>query len=305
MTKIILFFLLITDIFPGKSGTTEWLENKIVPQEQETEIQEEIKQPEVPPFKPLPFKTGLPSEPIINAKSALITDLDTDTRLYVKEAATAFQIASLTKLMTALLCVNFQPDLTKTVEVSDLSLTRSSDATMGLILGEKISYQHLLEGLLINSASDAAVTLAQSCGMNYQQFITEMNLEAQRIGMKTTKFDNPVGWDSSQNFSSTEDLTLLSRVVLKNQNLRNIIKIKEKVITTATGQGHLLINTNSLLDGKKYFGVKTGFTYQAGGCLISLVNIKDKDVLIVIVGAGDRFEEVKNLEAWTELSYNW
>lgn len=304
MDKIILFILLIADIFPGQSSLAKTLESRLTNFDLTT-VKEEGERPPLSIFAPLPARSLSYNELSSEAKAVLVYDSDTATLLGSKNANQKYQIASLTKLMTAYVCLSHQKDLTQVVQVGSLEKARSSDARLGLVPGEKISYLHLIEGILINSGSDAAITIAENVTGGYDSFIEEMNRQAEKMKLENTRFDNPVGWDSPDNYSTAADLLALSRVIAQNNDLREIAATRSKVIVSASGIEHQLTNTNILLDNLTYFGLKTGFYDAAGGCLISLVKIKNKNFIIVLLGSADRFEETKRVVEWTEKSYNW
>jgi len=262
-------------------------------------------QNEILDFSPLPNKTAQFYNPQVGANEYMAVDMGTGEIVLEKDKDKSVEIASLTKLMTARLLLK-DGNLAKNVTVRDLSRMRSEDSRANLVLGDKISNRNLLKALLINSASDAALTIANDLySGGYNQFIKQMNEEASRLGLKNTHFDSPVGWDSQNNYSTAEDLAMLTRILLKNEEFRKIVDTRSTSFLSEGGYTYTLQNTNILLNDRTVFGVKTGTTLSAGECLIALTKIHNKEVLFVLLGASDRFAQTNSLLSWGNLVYNW
>ena len=258
-------------------------------------------------FSPLPYQNGKYQTLTVSAKAYMAIDMGTGEILLEKNQDQKLEIASLTKLMTARLPLK-DGDLNKTVIVNagDLSKMPADEARMWLAAGDKVTYKTLLHGLLINSAADAALTIADNLYPGgYNEFIAKMNEEVSAMDLKNTHYDNPVGWDSAKNYSTAEDLQILARTLLKNDDFKKIVATRAETVYSENGRPYNLTNTNELLDGSTVFGVKTGFTNGAGDCLIAGGKVKDHDVLTVALNTGDRFGETKNLLGWANLGYNW
>lgn len=243
--------------------------------------------------------------PIITAKSALAYDYDTGTVLYSKNLDDKLPIASLTKLMTALVVVK-QGDLDKTVMIEKRDLT-SIGSTMGLVLGEEIKIHDLLKALLIPSANDAALALAHHTVGDITSFAQVMNEQAQSLGLVSTKFTNPVGWDIDENYSTTQDLVKVVQEVMKHQELTEIIRTRETVVFSVDGAyTHKLTTTNKLLiDNKEVIGIKTGFTAKALGNLIILQEHNGRKVVTIILGSENREGDTQKLLNWLFTVYRW
>jgi D-alanyl-D-alanine carboxypeptidase len=198
--------------------------------------------------------------------------------LFEKNAQKPLPIASLTKLMTANVVLEYY-------DVSD----------------SKISY--LLYPLLISSDNNAALNLAKF--LNEEAFVDLMNLEAKKLGMENTRFFNPTGLDPKENkdqinHSTAKDLIKLAKDITTNHPL-----IWEITTTKAFEDN---INTNELLDElPTIIGGKTGDTPRAGGCLLLILKApKGRGYLVnVILNSKNRFEEMKKLINWTQHAYNW
>lgn len=305
MKTLIIATLIFLDIIPSAvpfvSDWKESLEDGV--RVEERQIAE--KNPEPLDFSPLPNKSDKFYSPTVGANTYTAIDVGTGETILEKDKDKAVQVASLTKLMTAHLLLK-NGNLAKTVKVNDLSKMRADDARANLVINDEISNRDLLKALLINSASDAALTIANNLYPGgYDEFIAKMNEGARTLGLKNTHFDNPVGWDSPKNYSSAQDMQILTRNLLKNEEFRKIVSIPSTSITSANGYIYPLKNTNILLDGTTTLGVKTGTTPSAKECLIVLTKVEGKEVLYVILGANDRFLEARNLFKWTDLGYNW
>jgi D-alanyl-D-alanine carboxypeptidase len=226
--------------------------------------------------------------------------------LFEKEIDKVLPIASLIKLMTAdIVWEDYDPSLI-------VEITKLKDLG-NFKIGEKFSVGALLYPLLMESSNDAAVALAQIIGE--KSFVDLMNLEAKNLGMENTNFVNPTGLDPDnpgepKNYSTVEDLVKLTIHLLKTKpKIMEILATPEIDFYTPEGVfHHKLKNTNQLLneiDG--IIGGKTGWTDEAQGCLL-LVTIAPKnrgEIINVILGSENRFEEMKNLINWINSAYRW
>ena len=123
--------------------------------------------------------------------------------------------------------------------------------------------------------------------------------------LDSTHYDNPVGWDSTQNYSTAQDLEILARTLLQNGTFNKVVGTKSETVYSENGRPYNLQNTNELLGIDNIFGVKTGFTNSAGECLITAGKVKGQDVLTIVLDTGDRFGQTKNLLGWADSVYNW
>lgn len=234
-----------------------------------------------------------------------------------KKSSAVIPIASLTKLMTAIVSLEAYK-LDDLVKISSTAI--SASGTMGgLKVDEKITINDLLYVTLIESSNDGAEALAEKMGRT--EFIYKMNKKASELGMKNTRFYNPSGLDvftnSSEkelletNISTPEDLKKLVVYILKNYPLiPQILSSVEKKIISSSGVVHNLENTNILLkENTGYLWGKTGYTKEANGCIILILkNYSTVDsgyIINVITGADDRFKEARKLEEWLHTSFIW
>jgi len=244
----------------------------------------------------------------VSAKSYLILDRDTLTPILEKDAFAKLPIASITKLMTALVALD-NGKLGDVVEVKK-SYSDLPTPQMGLFPTEKITLENLLNGLLISSDNDAAEVIADyiSDG-NYSAFVQKMNDKAGEIGMKDSHFSNAIGLDDEKNHSSVQDLAYLANTALHNSLIAELVQTKEKRVTNIDGKiTHYLKTTDELLDDKdvQVLGIKTGQTPEALGCLLTLAKINNShEVIVAVLGSPDRFGETKKLIQWVEKNVEW
>ena len=239
----------------------------------------------------------------ITAPSAIIVDSKTGVTLFEKNATLKRLPASTTKLMTALISLEkCSPDTIITIAEIEEEGTQ-----MGLSVGDQITVENLLYGLLINSGNDAATALVMGCAQSPNNFTASMNQKAEDLKMKDTHFSNPTGFDDDLQYSTAEDLAKLANVAISNPIISKIVKVKSTVVTDFTGnKTYYLENINELLgiiDGLE--GIKTGQTEGSLENLITKTTRKDNSVIVVVLGSEDRFAETQNLIEWAFDSYSW
>lgn len=236
------------------------------------------------------------------SRATMAVDIDSAYALDSDNKDKRLPIASLTKLMTAYITLkNSSMDQILTVPKYE---TRSGDSQAGLIPGEQISVKSALYGLLLNSGSDAAQTLATGISGSQAEFVSKMNQAVIFLNLRNTHFTNPVGWDENQNYSTTEDIATLSRILLNNKDFSKIVSTKTTSIYTLDGREIALTNTNLLLNSN-FLGVKTGYTFGAGECLVSKYVGNDHSLLTVLVGSNNRFLETKTYLDWINSQFLW
>lgn len=173
-------------------------------------------------------------------------------------------IASITKLMTALVALESGHDLEETVTVGE-ACTRAEGSSLYLRPGEEISLKGLLYGVMLRSGNDAALAVAEHCGGSVEEFVGRMNEKAAQLGMVNSHFANPNGLNAEGHYSSAYDMALLARACLENEALAEIATTK-----SATVDGRVLTNHNKLLwQYEGCIGLKTGYTEKAGRTLVS------------------------------------
>ena len=244
--------------------------------------------------------------PDIEAKAALLMDYDTGIILYEKNAYEALPMASLTKIMTAILILeNHSLDEVVTVQ-SDFNGLEG--VRIWLRQYEKLTIDSLLKALLIRSAGDAAIALAEYHSGSVEAFVDEMNVRAKELQLNKTFFENPIGRDAEGHLSSAYDPAMLSRYAMSIPEFRKIVAMEGARIESVDGRfTHEFQSTNYLLGGYlNVLGVKTGTTYAAGQSLINLAkNDEGREVIAVLLNSPRRFQENKSMLDWAFRSYLW
>lgn len=247
-------------------------------------------------------------EPNITAESALVVDFETGYILYNKNALNRHQLASITKLMSAMVVM----DEYKWGNERYISMTQTAFDTYGgnsLKVGEQFTVEDILRASLMVSSNDAAQLLAESFG-GVDAFNIKMNQKAQDLGMEGSEFFNSHGLDQkpTSNYSTASDIMKLTQNLYDNYpDLIEVLKQKEIMINSQSGQVIRVGNTNEMLekDAQMIVG-KTGLTDEAGETFSSVVSIKNRIVGIVVLKSaigGYRFQDTRNLIKWVEDNY--
>jgi len=280
----------------------------------------------------LPIRNWNVDEPKVKAEAALIFESDKDKILYQKNIEEVLPVASLTKLMTGLIVLE-NLDLDQVVTVSQKAVAAYGD-NGGLVIDEEISVRSLLYILLMESSNDAAVALAEALeasenlrrfnlrryeGLTFADLFTNlMNEKAEELGLSKTNFVEPTGYQPA-NLSTALDLAELVKYTLNQSLLWQILRTKTIDVSSIDNSvNHHLTNTNQLLGHwPNIIGGKTGYTEEAQGCLILVIsqdldkmrNYFDQDssacLIIIVLGAEDRFLETEKLVNWVNQAYIW
>lgn len=201
--------------------------------------------------------------PDISASCAVLMDVDSGRVLYSRNPEEPRSIASITKLMTALVTVECLDDLSRQVTVLP-AWTGIEGTSLYLKAGEQLSVETLLYGLLLHSGNDAAVALAEICAGDVETFVGWMNQRAKDLGMTHTHFADSHGLSSENHYASAMDMARLA-ACLEHPKLQEIVSTR-----TITMEGRSLVNHNKLLwQYPDCTGMKTGYTRQAGRTLVS------------------------------------
>lgn len=263
----------------------------------------------IPTPAPYPEKIGKEEAPQVSAEGAVVMDVDSQVVLYQKNPHQKLLPASTTKIMTALVVLStWQP--TDVLEIPDLatqSATATDSALMGLRGGEKVNVQSLLYGLLLNSGADAAYTLSMDYQGSQSAFLKAMNDKAKELHLNDTKYQNEIGLDDKEQYTSVIDLARLSTFALKNPLFAKIVSTKNITVSDVFKKHwYGLTNLNKLLwEEPGVTGIKTGFTEQAGECLVALVERDGKRILTVVLKSQDRFTDSQKLSEWAYRNYEW
>jgi D-alanyl-D-alanine carboxypeptidase len=258
--------------------------------------------------QPLPWKVGSDSL-AVEAKSAFAMDDGTDKIFYEKNAREKRPIASLTKIMTALVVLE-NSKLEDTVTISPKAMAMIGDKK-NLVAGEKIAMGDLLKVMWIDSNNAAAYALAEHAGGSEEGFVALMNQKAEKLGLQDTKFFNPTGLDEAggENYSTAYELAQLTQYALKENLIWQISRTEAATVYSLDRkQRHDVKNTDELLGNMdNIYGGKTGYTEDAGQCLLLVSESADykHKVISVVLDARDRFAETKKMVGWVFANFRW
>jgi D-alanyl-D-alanine carboxypeptidase (penicillin-binding protein 5/6) len=250
------------------------------------------------PF-PQTLRTPAPSAvaPQIDAAAAVLADLDTGRVLFDLNGNQRRPIASITKIMTALLVI----EETVPTEIVTTSANAAAGggfgiSGLGLETGERVRVQELLYALMLQSANDAAVALAEHVSGSVDEFVQRMNRRARNLGMGRTRFASPNGLDDA-GLSSARDLVRLTRTAFEARGFASIVATRFHTVHSLDAEPRIVQNRNALLwlypDST---GVKTGFTTPAGFCIVAAAERDDRRLVAVVLGEpGEPFSDAAAL----------
>ena len=231
----------------------------------------------------------------VSARSAAVIEMKTGAVLFEKNADERLGMASTTKIMTAICAIeNGNPD--DIVNITE-EMTNIEGSSIYLKAGEKFTLEELLYGLMLHSGNDAAVAIAIHVGGDVPSFVHLMNETAKKIGLLDTSFQNPNGLYENTHYTTAKELALLTAYACQNELFSRIISTKSKTIGHFEGtQTRYLTNHNRMLKMfKGADGVKTGFTKQAGRCLVTSATREDMRLVCVTLNAPDDWRDHTNL----------
>ena len=240
-------------------------------------------------------KPAQPPEPA--AEAWLLIDARDGERLAADDPADERSIASATKLMTAYLALQ-QPDLDARVTAPDYQPAAAAESLLGLETGEMVSYRDLVYALILASANDGAVTVAEGVSGSVDAFVAAMNSAADELGLDRTSYANPIGLDEAGNYSTAEDLAELTTILLEDPFFRRVADTEAKTIETDRATRSIDTRNVLLTQVPWVTGVKTGFTGEAGNVLVGSGERKGVRLIAVVLGApteADRDAGVRSL----------
>jgi len=263
------------------------------------------------PVLPYPQNTSRPDPPKLTANAIMVLDRDSGVPLYSRNENNRFLPASTVKIMTFLVAQDYyQSD--QVLTVPELNISGQNNRFYS---GEQITVKNLLYGLLVASANDAAFVLSTNYPGGEDSFVQKMNQKAQQLHLYRSYFANPAGLDSDSNnkiltdysYTTAFDLARLAKAALQNPLFAEIVATKSITITDVSGKiVHPLTNVNELLGkipGLK--GVKTGYTEEAGECLVTYTERQNHGIIAVVLGSKDRFGDSQKLIDWSFSSFTW
>jgi D-alanyl-D-alanine carboxypeptidase (penicillin-binding protein 5/6) len=197
--------------------------------------------------------------------------------------------ASLTKIMTALLVLE-RGGLQDSTTISKRAAA-ATGARLRLAAGSRVGVGDLLVATLVGSANDACRALAEWHSGSESRFVAAMNERARALGLRDTHFQNACGFDGARHYSSAEDLARLAEAAMANERFRAIVALREAVVRTADGSRTYRVETTNALLGRLpgAIGIKSGHTRKAGRCIVALAERGGRRVLLVMLGAANRW----------------
>lgn len=266
-----------------------------------------------PPPKPTPVLTPRGQPGTITANEAILLDADTGNILYDLNGEHAQPMASTTKIMTALIAIQ-TGDLNMLVRVQQDAYNEVIDnygSTAGLQVGDELTLRDLLYGLMLPSGDDAAIAIADGIGGTWQHFVTIMNVYADRLQLYQTHYYNPDGltyFDANGNpipghYTTAYDLARLARYAMSIPFFAQLVSTRQYVVpATAQNHAYTWASINQLLTSYPgATGIKTGFTLEAGGCLVFSATRNGHHLLGVLLHSIDephRFSDAATLLNW-------
>lgn len=241
------------------------------------------------------------NDPVLNSRAAIVLDRKTGAVLFEKNAFSKRAMASTTKIMTAILTIE-SGKLNDTVEVSKKAASIGG-SVLGLKTGDKLSLNDLLYGLMLRSGNDAAVQIAEYLGGSVEGFASMMNEKAKELNLVNTHFVTPHGLDNPEHYTTAYELAVLTDYAMNNKTFAKIVNTKQCSISI-NGNQKSINNTNELLgvlNGVN--GVKTGFTNNAGRCLVTSITRNDFSVICVVLGADTKKFRTKDSISLIEYTY--
>lgn len=232
----------------------------------------------------------------VNVPSAVVIDSESGRILFAKNENEKRKMASLTKIMTAILLVE-NCDMNEEIEVP-VEATWIGGSEVGLKKGDKVLARSLLYGMMLPSGNDCAYTVGIHLGGTIENFAVMMNKKAKELGLENTSFANPHGLDNENHYTTAKEMAEITRYALKNKYINEAMKTKTATINFGSFS-KLLTNTNALLRNYEYAdGGKTGFTNGANRCLVATATKNKSRYIAVVLGAEDtrtRFSTAKEI----------
>ncbi len=230
----------------------------------------------------LPAAAGAQERPRVGAPSAVVVEATTGAVAYSRDARRRVPVGSTVKMMTAIIARD-RLGLEDVVPASDYR-PAPVESQIGLRPGERLRVRDLLRGLLLASGNDAAMALAEAASGTEAAFVAEMNRRARRLGLRDTRFTNPIGLDEGGARSSARDLALLALELRRDAYLRRIVDLPRATLQSGRRR-RALVNRNTLVRELPWVnGVKTGFTQGAGYVLVGSATRRGVTVVSAVLG---------------------
>lgn len=227
----------------------------------------------------------------INSKYVYFYNIDRDNVIYELNSTDEISIASMTKIMTAIVAIESIDDLDATVTLTSndfKGLKEANASTAGFKKGEVVTYRDLLYGLMLPSGADAALALSNNIAGSEKKYVELMNQKAEELNLENTHFSNTTGLDAENHYSSVYDVSIILKYALNNEEFKEIFTAKKYVTSNKrmTFESTLYsMSKRNKLDTEYILGSKSGYTYDAGLCLASIAEYNGEVYLLVTAGA--------------------
>jgi D-alanyl-D-alanine carboxypeptidase len=269
--------------------------------------------PQAPDRPTIPVKRVSTSMGVVtSARSAIVIDRASGAVLFEKNISQPRAIGSITKLMTAYVFLQSNPDLDAPATLTGEDIRYG--ATLHIGIGDTVTVRDLLKASLVGSDNTSTAALARLSGLSLGDFVARMNETAAEFGMQRTTFNDTTGL-SYKNVSVVTDLAILFDKILENETIAQVTQLSSVTITGNSGRSYFVESTDELLgtfiDQAPYdvVGGKTGFLPEAGYCLGTIFSHEDQgEVIVVVLGSqtkAGRFQDVKSLAVWAYKTYDW
>ena len=283
---IVLTLVFVLPVFQVYADDENELEEVVIKEEEKQEIE---------------ASASSDTKPTINSRRYAIYDRLSGRCIYGKDENKQTAMASTTKIMSIIIVVE-NCKLDEVVTVTSKA-AGTGGSRLGLHTDDKITVNDLLYGLMLRSGNDAAVALAIHTSGSEKEFAKLMNQKAEELGLKDTHFVTPHGLDNPEHYTTAFELAKITDYALKNETIAKIVKTKSTTISI-NGNPMQINNTNELLGTVEgVYGVKTGFTNNAGRCLVTSVKRGDMDLIIVVLGADTRKDRASDTMKLIEYAY--
>lgn len=229
-----------------------------------------------------------------SATSAILMDIDSDRVLYAKDIHRVRSVASISKIMTAIVAIE-NADIKSNVTIGE-EISKAYGSAIYIKIGEVMTLEDLLYGLMLRSGNDAALAIANYAGGSVEHFVEMMNEKAKEIGMIESTFNNPSGLDEDKgNYSSAYDMAILTSYAMQNETYKKIVGTTKYTLKTNKNV-YSWTNKHRLLTGYEYTtGGKTGFTEIARRTLVTTASKNNTNLVVVTLNDGNDFQDHKNL----------
>jgi len=240
------------------------------------------------------LEVNLEEQPEISAESGLVVDINSGKIVFEKNSKEKMKIASLVKIMTAVVALEHK-NLDERIVVSEKA-AGIGENTMGISEGEVYTLEELLYGLLLNSGNDSAYAIAEGVAGSADDFVSWMNIKAKELNLMDTEFFDPSGLNDDT-YSTAIDLVKLSRYAMQNEDFKRIVGTVDFELTYSERHKYLYLEnqTNLLTTYPGVGGVKTGYTEEAGYCLVTYAKNEGVELIGVVLNSVNRKFDMLNL----------